>query len=91
MATSSSSPQSDSDHSPQVVWRQLCEGLSAPWLDEPGSLPVESDDLETSLDIWSVGLTAALKDPARQKIASQVLARLHKLADVSEATAELSN
>ncbi len=44
----------------------------------------DGDDFEASLDIWSVALTACLKDPQRRETASTVLARLRKLADETE-------
>ena len=33
------------------------------------------------MDIWSVALTAALRDPAKQPAAAEVLTRLRKLPD----------
>ncbi len=69
-----------SDRAARAVWRRLCLGASAPWLDEIWALRITGDGFEASLDIWSVALTAALKDPDRKEIASTVLARLRKLS-----------
>jgi hypothetical protein len=65
----------------EAVWRRLCEGVTAPWLDEVRDLRTHLDDFETSLDIWSVALTAALRDPERKETASLVLMRLNALGD----------
>ena len=70
-----------SDRAARAVWRRLCLGASAPWLDEIWALRSAGDGFEAALDIWSVALTAALKDPDRKETASTVLARLHKLTD----------
>ena len=56
-------------------------GTATPWLDEIWALRTAGDGFEAALDIWSVALTAALKDPDRKETASTVLARLHKLTD----------
>ena len=92
MATSSPPPQRTTsgrkpvvitrpaDRAADAVWRRLCEGLTESWLDEIGALRIPGDDFEASLDIWSVALTAALKEPAQRETASHVLARLRKLA-----------
>ncbi len=69
-----------SDRAARAVWRRLCLGTSASWLDEIWALRITGDGFEASLDIWSVALTAALKDPDRKEIASTVLARLRKLS-----------
>ncbi len=68
------------DRAARAVWRRLCLGTSASWLDEIWALRITGDGFEASLDIWSVALTAALKDPDRKEIASTVLARLRKLS-----------
>ena len=73
-----------SDRAAEAVWRRLCEGLSEPWLDEIAALRADGDDFEASLDIWSVALTASLKDSERRETAAAVLARLRKLADETE-------
>ena len=72
------------DRAANAVWRRLCVGCSASWLDEIGVLRVPGDDFQTSLDIWSVALTAALKDPDHREIASVVLTRLRRLAEETE-------
>ena len=77
-----------SDRAADAVWRRLCEGLSARWLDDIRRLRTESDDFEKSLDIWSVALTAALKDPDRRETASTVLARLRQLSDDIESRSD---
>ncbi len=69
------------DRAAEALWHRLCEGLAAPWLDEIRELRDEGDGVEASLDIWSVALTSALKDPACRETASIVLARLRKLSD----------
>ena len=69
-----------SDRAARAVWRRLCLGASASWLDEIWALRTAGDGFEASLDIWSVALTAALRDPDRKQIASTVLARLRKLS-----------
>ena len=69
------------------MWRRLCVGLTVStgsWLDEIGDLRVPGDDFPRSLDIWSVALTAALKDPDRRETASAVLARLRRLGEDTE-------
>ena len=73
-----------SDRAARAVWRRLCLGTSATWLDEIWDLRTVGDGFEATLDIWSVALTAALKDPDRKETASTVLARLHKLTDRPE-------
>ena len=69
------------DRAARAVWRRLCLATSAPWLDEIWALRTAGDGFEATLDIWSVALTAALKDPDRKEIASTVLTRLRKLTD----------
>ncbi len=73
-----------SDRAARAVWRRLCLGMSAAWLDEIWALRTANDGFEATLDIWSVALTAALKDPDRKETASSVLARLHKLTDQTD-------
>ena len=72
------------DSAADAVWRRLCQGLSAPWLDEIGALRADGDGFEASLDIWSVALTAALRDRDRRPTASPILARLRRLAEGDE-------
>ena len=75
------------DRAADAVWRRLCVGYTASagsWLDEIGNLRVPGDDFPRSLDIWSVALTAALKDPDRRETASAVLARLRRLSEDTE-------
>lgn len=69
------------DRAAEAMWRRLCAGARAPWLDDIGRLRADGDDPEASLDIWSVALAAALKDPARRQTAASVLARLRKMGD----------
>jgi len=71
--------------SPAAVWRQLTAGFSEPWLREIGLMRVDDDDLERSMDIWSVMLIAALRVPERRKTAAAVIARLRRLSDAVEA------
>jgi hypothetical protein len=70
-----------SDRAADAVWRRLCDGLSDDWLAEARDLRSDGDDFETSLDVWSVALIAALKDPDRKETASTVLTRLRRMAD----------
>ena len=75
------------DRAADAVWRRLCVGLAAPsrsWLDEIGTLRVPGDDFPASMDIWSVALTAALKNPTRRETASVVLTRLRRLSEETE-------
>jgi hypothetical protein len=69
------------DRSPEDVWRRLTAGCNESWLAEIGTLRVEDDDLERSLDIWSIMLIAALRDPKRRDTAAAVLARLRRMTD----------
>jgi hypothetical protein len=69
------------DRAARAVWRRLCLGTSAPWLEEIWDLRTTGDGFESTLDIWSVALTAALKDADRKEIAATVLARLGRLTD----------
>lgn len=73
-----------SDRAARAVWRRLCLGLSAPWLDEIWKLRATGDGFDASLDIWSVALTAALKDAARREVASTVLSRLRRLTEQAD-------
>ncbi|NNF41877.1 MAG: hypothetical protein HKO59_09640 [Phycisphaerales bacterium] len=72
------------DRAADALWRRLCEGVSAPWLDEVRQLRTERDGYSASLDIWTVAITAELKNPARRDEASVVLSRLRQLPDVIE-------
>ncbi len=72
------------DQSPEEVWRRLTAGDTESWLAEIGALRVEDDDLERSLDIWSIMLIAALRDPERRDTAAAVLARLRRMADAMD-------
>ncbi|MHC4990533.1 MAG: hypothetical protein ACYTGC_06090 [Planctomycetota bacterium] len=92
------SPKSDStpptatmsrrtDRAADAVWRLLCQGESAPWLEMIRTLRVEQDSFEATMDIWAVALTAELKDPAHREVASRVLARLRRLSEELEETA----
>ncbi len=78
-----------SDRAARAVWRRLCLGLSASWLDEIWALRVDGDGFESTLDIWSVALTAALRHPDRQEIASTVLSRLNRLTEQPDSTQDL--
>ena len=69
------------DDAAEAAWQKLCEGLTASWLDEIASLRAVGDDLEASLDIWSIALTAELKNPDHKDSDALVLTRLRKLAD----------
>ncbi|MHC5115291.1 MAG: hypothetical protein ACYTGP_12785 [Planctomycetota bacterium] len=69
------------DQAADALWEKLCEGCDAPWLEEIRELRYEGDDLERSLDVWSVGLIAALKQPGRREQASVVLARLSQMPE----------
>ena len=69
---------------PEAVWRRLSKGENAPWLDDIGQLRTDHDDLDRSLDIWSVALIAALSDPERRETAARIVARLRKLSDEIE-------
>lgn len=66
---------------PAAVWRQFTAGLAEPWLEEIGRMRVDDDDLERSMDIWSVMLIAALRDPVRRPTAAAVIARLRRFSD----------
>ncbi len=66
------------------MWRRLCDGLTASWLDEIRGLRADEDGFEASLDIWSVALTAELKDPQRREVAAAVLGRLQQLSDAAD-------
>ncbi len=81
------------DRAANAVWRRLCAGFTASsgpsgpsgsWLHDIGDLRVPGDNFQTSLDIWSVALTAALKNPTRRETASVVLTRLRRLAEETE-------
>ena len=72
------------DRAADAVWRRLCVGFTKPWLDEIANLRVPGDDFPASLDIWSVALTAALRDTDRRETASVVLARLRRLGEETE-------
>jgi hypothetical protein len=63
------------------VWRRLCKGHSADWLDAIRDLRADGDDFESTLDIWAVALTAELRNPLRRQTASTVLGRLQQLSD----------
>lgn len=67
------------DDAAPALWRRLTSGLTDPWLDEIAVIPIEGDDIETSLDIWTVALTAALRDGTRRETAACVLKRLSGL------------
>ncbi len=72
------------DRAANAVWRRLSVGVPASagsWLDDIRLLRVPGDGFQASLDIWSVALTAALKNPSRRETASVVLTRLRRLAD----------
>ena len=79
----SSSPRV-ADRAADAVWRRLAEGHSAPWLDDIRTMRYKTDDFETSLDIWTVALTAELKNPVRRETASRILRRLITLAEGTE-------
>ena len=49
------------------------------WLDL-----MAADDIDATLDIWSVALIAELKVPGRKEPASTVLGRLRRLSDEIE-------
>jgi hypothetical protein len=72
------------DRAADAVWRRLAEGLSEPWLENIRSLRREGDDIDVSLDIWSVALIAELKNPDHKSHASTVLGRLRQLSDEIE-------
>jgi hypothetical protein len=74
------------DQAPRAVWRWLSQRETEPWLDEIGALRAEQDDLDRSLDIWSIALIAALSAPERREAASRVMARLRKLSDTMDAS-----
>ena len=69
------------DQAATAAWRQLTSGLSASWLHEIETMRTKNDDLDISLDIWSIALIAALKDDTRRETASIVLTRLRRLDD----------
>ena len=71
-----------------AVWRRLRARLSEEWLDAIRRLRTKDDDFEASLDIWTVALTAELKNPARRETAASMLARLRKLAEGIEEARE---
>ena len=83
MATSSESTQANRrmNRAADAIWRRLSEGLSEPWLEKIGSLRHDGDDLDVSLDIWSIALIAELKVPPHKGYASMVLGRLRQLSD----------
>ena len=68
-----------SDRAADVIWRRLCEGFSTPWLEEIGAVRADGDDFEASMDIWSVALTAALRNPEYREVAGVVLTRLRRM------------
>ncbi|MHC5114579.1 MAG: hypothetical protein ACYTGP_09150 [Planctomycetota bacterium] len=72
------------DDSVDATWRRLCAEVRASWLEEIRTLRVSDDDLETSLDIWTVALTAELKDTTRRETASTLLARLLRHAEAMD-------
>jgi hypothetical protein len=72
------------DRAADAVWRRLADGLSSEWLLDIRNLRTDGDDLDATLDIWSVALIAELKDPARRDTASTVLGRLRHLSDEIE-------
>ncbi|MCP3904987.1 MAG: hypothetical protein GY715_15290 [Planctomycetes bacterium] len=69
------------DEAADALWAGLCAGCDAPWLDEVRDLRYHGDDVERALDVWSVGLIAALKQPDRREVASVVLRRLSRMPD----------
>ena len=70
-----------SDAAADALWERLTAGQSARWLEEVRELRGPGDTLETSLDVWSVGLIAALKKAARREVASIVLTRLSQMPE----------
>lgn len=72
------------DRATDAIWRRLAEGIVAPWLDDIRTLRAPGDDIDASLDMWSIALIAELKDPGRKAYASTVLARLRQLSDEIE-------
>ena len=73
-----------SDRAADAVWRRLCKGLSEPWLDDIRRLRTVEDDFDASLDIWTVALTAELKDAGHRDTAAIILAQLRQLAEEIE-------
>lgn len=67
-----------------AVWRRLSDGLAEPWLDDIRRLRTDRDGFDASLDIWSVALTAELKNAGHRDTASIVLRRLRQLSDEIE-------
>ena len=72
------------DQAADTAWQTLSEGFSESWLDDVRVLRTDGDDLDTSFDIWSVALIAALKQPERKNVASTILTRLRRLDDGDE-------
>ena len=70
-----------SDAAADALWERLTAGQTAAWLEEVRELRGPGDTLETSLDVWSVGLVAALKRAERKEVASIVLTRLSQMPE----------
>ena len=71
----------DGDPAADAAWQAISAGLSESWLEDIRGLRTERDDVETSLNIWSVALTAELRNPAHRRTASLMLARLVDLPE----------
>lgn len=88
MAADCPTQQRRMDRAADAVWRRLADGLNEPWLDDVRGLRTGGDDLDATLDMWSIALIAELKNPDRKSAASTVLARLRQLSDEIEGRTE---
>lgn len=86
MDTPSDSTQVDHrmDRAADALWRRISDSLSEPWLDRIRDLRHDGDDVDVSLDIWSIALIAELKVPEHRADASTLLGRLRQLSDEIE-------
>ena len=76
-------PTNDPDVAAETLWALLSHGCDAAWLEEVHDLRAKGDDIETTLSIWCVALTARLRDPDRKEAAQYVLAKIHHLLEES--------
>lgn len=85
-APKSSTSGHRAERAADAVWRRLCDGVTAEWLEEIRGLRTNGDDFEASMDIWTVALTAELKNPTHKDDAAEVLGRLQHYAHHLEGT-----